>query len=95
MTDKQTALEPCGWQFFQDGKWHNGMATNNHRSNTEAAGIPVRDVYPGPAQQVEIPADVVEAAQLMQDGDYRGPPFLARKVFDWVAAHGATKGGAA
>jgi hypothetical protein len=40
--------EPCGWQFYQDGKWHNGMETNNHRANTEAAGVPVRDVYPTP-----------------------------------------------
>jgi hypothetical protein len=40
--------EPCGWQFYQDGKWHNGMETSNHRANTEAAGIPVRDVYPSP-----------------------------------------------
>ena len=40
--------EPCGWQFFQGGKWQNGMETNNHRANTEAAGIPVRDVYPSP-----------------------------------------------
>lgn len=35
----------CGWQFYQDGKWHNGMDTGNHRSNTEAAGIPTRDVF--------------------------------------------------
>ena len=47
--------EPCGWQFYQDGKWHNGMETNNHRANTEAAGVAVRDVYPSPqpAQQQE------------------------------------------
>ena len=44
----QTEQEPCGWQFYQDGKWHNGMETNNHRANTERAGIPVRDVYPAP-----------------------------------------------
>jgi len=37
---------PCGWQFYQDGKWHNGMETHNHRANTEAAGVPVRDVFP-------------------------------------------------
>jgi hypothetical protein len=37
--------EPCGWQFYQDGTWHNGMETSNHRANTEAAGIPVRNVY--------------------------------------------------
>jgi len=52
MTDKealaQTEQEPCGWQFYQDGKWHNGMETSNHRTNTENAGIPVRNVYPPP-----------------------------------------------
>jgi hypothetical protein len=32
---------PCGWQFYQDGKWHNGMETHNHRANTEAAGVPL------------------------------------------------------
>ena len=55
MTDKealaQTEQEPCGWQFYQDGKWHNGMETNNHRANTERAGIPVRDVYPAPQRK--------------------------------------------
>jgi hypothetical protein len=40
--------EPCGWQFYQDGKWHNGMETSNHKANTEDAGIPVRNVYPPP-----------------------------------------------
>jgi hypothetical protein len=44
----QPKAEPCGWQFFQDGKWHNGMDTVNHRANTEAAGIAVRNVYPEP-----------------------------------------------
>jgi hypothetical protein len=47
----QPAQEPCGWQFYQDGKWHNGMETSNHRVNTEAAGIPVRNVYPAPPAQ--------------------------------------------
>jgi hypothetical protein len=45
---KLAQQEPCGWQFYHLGKWHNGMETNNHRANTEAAGIPVRDVYPSP-----------------------------------------------
>lgn len=40
-----SALVPCGWQFYQDGKWNNGMEVNNHRQNTEAAGIPIRDVF--------------------------------------------------
>jgi hypothetical protein len=38
--------EPCGWQFYQNGEWNNGMETNNHRENTEAAGISTRNVYP-------------------------------------------------
>jgi len=48
LAEQPAQQEPCGWQFFQDGKWHNGMETNNHRANTEAAGVPVRDVYPSP-----------------------------------------------
>jgi hypothetical protein len=42
----QPEQEPCGWQFFFDGKWANGLECNNHRVNTEAAGIPVRNMYP-------------------------------------------------
>lgn len=45
--------EPCGWQFYAAGKWHNGMEANDHRVNTEAAGIPTRNVYPGPVAQPE------------------------------------------
>ena len=51
MSKEAMKLEPCGWQFFQDGKWHNGMDVNNHRRHTEAAGVPVRDVYPSPQQE--------------------------------------------
>jgi hypothetical protein len=51
----QPEQEPCGWQFFQGGKWQNGMETNNHRANTEAAGIPVRDVYPSPQRTEQEP----------------------------------------
>lgn len=43
--------EVAGWQFYQDGKWHNGDdRIKDHRANTEAAGIPVRDVYTHPAK---------------------------------------------
>ena len=53
LAEQRAQQEPCGWQFFQDGKWHNGMDVNDHRRHTEAAGVPVRDVYPSPqpAQQ--------------------------------------------
>jgi hypothetical protein len=37
--------EPVAWQFFQNGKWHNGMEVNDHRKHTEAVGVPVRDLY--------------------------------------------------
>ena len=57
--------EPCGWQFYQEGKWHNGMETNNHRANTEAAGVPVRDVYPSP-QPAQPLAKSKSAAQTRQ-----------------------------
>lgn len=39
-------VEPCGvWQFFQHGEWNVGSNLNNHRQNTEDAGIPTRDLY--------------------------------------------------
>lgn len=39
-------FEPVAWQFYQNGKWWNGDQHNgNHRKNTEAAGIPTRDLY--------------------------------------------------
>src|SRR5690606_4422839 len=47
-------LEPVGWQFYESGKWWNGDdRIKDHRKNTEAAGVPVRDVYaaPQPAEQ--------------------------------------------
>jgi hypothetical protein len=61
--------EPCGWQFYQDGKWHNGMDTNDHRANTEAAGFPVRDVYPEPQP--------VQSAE-------RGEPVSLLKLYDTI-----------
>jgi hypothetical protein len=67
---EQPVQEPCGWQFYQDGKWHNGMDTNDHRANTEAAGFPVRDVYPEPQPepvQEPVAADLLEALTGMVD----------------------------
>ncbi|WP_188036226.1 hypothetical protein [Pseudomonas sp. EZ-C24] len=38
--------EVVGWQFYQQSKWWNGDdRIKDHRKNTEAAGIPTRDVY--------------------------------------------------
>lgn len=90
---EQQAAEPVG--FVVSGKFGDRCS---FRSLTVKKGDTVYTAPPAPTQQpLTIPRDVVEAAQLMQDGDYRGPLFLARKVFDWVAAHGITskEGGAA
>lgn len=48
----QTEQQPVSWQFYQDGKWWNGGdRIKDHRKNTEAAGIPVRDLYAAPIAQ--------------------------------------------
>lgn len=48
----QTEQQPVSWQFYQDGKWWNGDdRIKDHRKNTEAAGIPVRDLYAAPIAQ--------------------------------------------
>lgn len=44
----QPEQEPVAWQFFQGGKWHNGMEFHDHRKHTIAAGTPVRDLYTAP-----------------------------------------------
>jgi chromosome segregation ATPase len=37
---------PVAWQFYEDKRWWNGdERIPNHRANTEAAGIPVRNLY--------------------------------------------------
>jgi hypothetical protein len=52
---QRTEQEPVAWQFFQGGKWHNGMEVNDHRNHTEAAGVPVRDLYATPPQPKQEP----------------------------------------
>ena len=47
-----TKQDPVGWQFFENGEWHQGGLFNSHRRNTEEAGYPVRDVYAGPVVSV-------------------------------------------
>lgn len=38
--------KPVAWQFYQNDKWSNGSNDiKDHRKNTEAAGIPTRDLY--------------------------------------------------
>ena len=45
---RQHVGEPCGWQFYHGGKWHNGYDKDNHRADCVNVGYPVRDVYPSP-----------------------------------------------
>jgi hypothetical protein len=41
-----SAVVPSGvWQFYQDGEWHTGINNIHHRSDTEAAGYKVRDLW--------------------------------------------------
>lgn len=65
-TQPAAAQEAVGWQFWHEmpgggGEWRNGSpdhVVKNHRKNTEAAGIPTRDVYAAPVAAA--PADLIE-----------------------------------
>lgn len=46
--EEQQAEKSGVWQFYQDGEWHTGSNTHNHRENTENAGYPTRDLYVHP-----------------------------------------------
>jgi hypothetical protein len=86
-----TVQEPCGWQFYQDGKWHNGMEINNHRANTEAAGVPVRDVYPTPpaAQPAPVPLTYEQITAISKQVAESGPEdSIDRFARAIEAAHG-------
>jgi hypothetical protein len=66
--------EPVAWQFLQNGKWHNGTEFHSHRKNTEAAGIPIRDLYTYPPQRTWVgltkqDKDLVEECCEMMIGD--------------------------
>ena len=59
--------EPVAWQFFEGGKWHNGMEVNDHRKHTEAAGVPVRDLYITPPQRTEQEPDDIASILACRD----------------------------
>ena len=90
---QQQAAEPVGEQVVV-GRTDLAMVRNALQRDADAGKQSRKEMLEmldaSTQQAAAIPRDVVEAAQLMQDGDYRGPLFLARKVFDWVAAHGTT-----
>ena len=80
---EQPEQESCGWQFYAAGKWHNGMEANDHRVNTEAAGIPTRNVYPGPVAQPEQEPVAWQHRKPIMDsqGNTRG-------YYDWLPGKG-------
>lgn len=63
------AQEAVGWQFWHEmpggcGEWRNGSpdhVVKNHRRNTEAAGIPTRNVYAAPVTAATAVTDPVAA----------------------------------
>lgn len=65
--------EPVAWQFFEGGKWHNGMEVNDHRKHTEAAGVPVRDLYTTSPQRTWVgltDEEVMEVWDKIKNGDW-------------------------
>lgn len=45
-TEQIVTLKKSGiWQFYHEDRWHVGMNSHNHRENTEADGMPTRDLY--------------------------------------------------
>lgn len=73
----QTEQQPVSWQFYQDGKWWNGDdRIKDHRKNTEAAGIPVRDLYDAPAAPIAQTAPQPEQSGLVEA--------ITPEVIDWV-----------
>ena len=72
----QLEQEPVAWQFFEGGKWHNGMEVNDHRKHTEAAGVPVRDLYTHSPQRTWVGLTDEEIDSI----NYTSAHMLAREV---------------
>ncbi|RMI00486.1 hypothetical protein [Stutzerimonas nitrititolerans] len=91
----QAEQQPVSWQFYQDGKWWNGGdRIKDHRKNTEAAGIPVRDLYAAPiAQTAPQPELVMPVALASVSAEYdRGWSDHAAEVLRLNAALSAQGG---
>ncbi|KRG86146.1 hypothetical protein H7691_12620 [Stenotrophomonas sp. CW117] len=82
--------EAVGWQFWHEmpgggGEWRNGSpdhVVKNHRKNTEAAGIPTRDVYAAPVTAAPARPSALTASiarlDAFLDGDCVEPLTLAQ-----------------
>lgn len=58
------------WQFYQDGEWRVGTNSHNHRENTEAAGMPTRDLYTHPHPEGDGWIKCSERLPTEADADY-------------------------
>lgn len=85
----QTEQQHVGWQFYQDGRWWNGDdRIKDHRTNTEAAGYPVRNVYAAPVAQTEL-VDLLTDVDAFLEG--KGVPknsMLRKRIRAALAAQG-------
>lgn len=64
------AAEPVAWQFYEDGEWHSGdRKIAGYRRNTEAAGIPVRDLFALPClpAKAQVPEFLLEMSKQMRE----------------------------
>jgi hypothetical protein len=83
-------VEVVGWQFYQDGKWHMGMDTGNHRQNTEESGYPVRDIY-APKVAIQSAAEKYRDEQielLISTLPPDMPPHEAFEIAEYQFEHG-------
>lgn len=89
--------EPVAWQFYQDGKWWNGMDQNRHKENTIEAGYLVRDLYagqPAPVAVVLPTQEDFERLIIRRDGSvnvsvlgksrFYNDPTIDREYFVWL-----------
>lgn len=84
------AAEPAAWQFYEDGEWHSGdRKIAGYRRNTEAAGIPVRDLFalPCPPDKAQVPDEalnIVEGIRAELTWPGWRPGWRSTRSRDWV-----------
>ncbi|OVE45542.1 hypothetical protein, partial [Chromobacterium violaceum] len=83
--------EAVTWQFYDQGRWHNGNdQVKDHRKNTEAAGIPTRDLYTRPQPAPSLPEGwretLSDAAELLDRLDCEQTASELRTLHAMLAA---------
>ena len=77
--------EPVAWQFYIDGRWHDGMRGNNHKQDAIDAGDPVRELYTAPAQSLQAYDDeVIERVITLLKDSARGDGIIYMRVDDLI-----------